>query len=86
MKPTSMFTSVLAVLVLLIVSNSVYIVKETERGVKLQFGEVVEADLRPGLHFKIPFVNTVRKFDARVQTLDTRPQSFLTLEKKRLSR
>ena len=84
MKPTSMFTSVLALLVLLIVSNSVYIVKETERGVKLQFGEVVEADLRPGLHFKIPFVNTVRKFDARVQTLDTRPQSFLTLEKKRL--
>jgi membrane protease subunit HflC len=84
MKPTSMFTSVIAVVVLLVLSNSLYIIKETERGVKLQFGEVVEADLQPGLHFKIPFVNTVRKFDARVQTLDTRPQSFLTLEKKRL--
>ncbi len=84
MKPTSMFTSVIAVVVLLVLSNSLYIIKETERGVKLQFGEVVEADLQPGLHFKIPFVNTIRKFDARVQTLDTRPQSFLTLEKKRL--
>jgi membrane protease subunit HflC len=84
MKPTSMFTSVIAVVVLLVLSNSLYIIKEIERGVKLQFGEVVEADLQPGLHFKIPFVNTIRKFDARVQTLDTRPQSFLTLEKKRL--
>ena len=84
MKPTSMFTSVIAVLVLLVVSNSVYIISEKERGLKLQFGEIVEADLKPGLHFKIPFVNTVRKFDGRVQTLDTRPQSFLTLEKKRL--
>jgi len=84
MKPSSLFSIALVVVVLLVVSKSVYIVKETERGVKLQFGEVVEADLRPGLHFKMPIVNTVRLFDARVQTLDTRPQAFLTLEKKRL--
>lgn len=84
MKPSSLFTTALIALVLLVISKSVYIVKETERGVKLQFGEVVDADLRPGLHFKIPFVNVVRTFDARVQTLDTRPQAFLTLEKKRL--
>lgn len=84
MKPSSLFSIGLVVAILLVVSKSVYIVKETERGVKLQFGEVVEADLRPGLHFKIPMVNTVRLFDARVQTLDTRPSAFLTLEAKRL--
>ena len=84
MKPSSLVISAVAVLVLLVLSKSVYIIKETQRGVKLQFGEVVDPDLRPGLHFKIPFVNTVRTFDARVQTLDTRPQAFLTLEKKRL--
>lgn len=84
MKPSSLFSIGLVVAILLVVSKSIYIVKETERGVKLQFGEVVEADLRPGLHFKIPMVNTVRLFDARVQTLDTRPSAFLTLEKKRL--
>jgi len=45
---------------------------------------VVEADIPPGLHVKIPFVNTVRKFEGRIMTLDARPQAFLTLEKKRL--
>jgi membrane protease subunit HflC len=84
MKPTSLFTVALAVLALVVLSQSVYIIKETERGVKLQFGEVVDPDLRPGFHFKIPMVNAIRIFDARVQTLDTRPQAFLTLEKKRL--
>lgn len=84
MKPSSLFSIGLVVVVLLVLSKSVYIIKETERGVKLQFGEVVDPDLRPGLHFKIPVVNTVRVFDARIQTLDTRPQPFLTLEKKRL--
>lgn len=78
--------SVLAglLLVIFVVSRSVYIVQETERAVKLQFGEVVNADVQPGLHFMIPLVNTVRKFDARVLTMDLRPQDYLTLEKKRL--
>ncbi len=70
--------------VIFVVSRSVYIVEETERAVKLQFGEVVNADVKPGLHFMIPLVNTVRKFDGRVLTMDLRPQDYLTLEKKRL--
>jgi len=84
MKPTSMFGLIALLLVVMIGSKSVYIVKETERAIKLRFGEVVEADIQPGLHFKIPFVNTVRKFEGRTMTLDARPQAFLTLEKKRL--
>ncbi|OMH31820.1 protease modulator HflC [Motiliproteus sp. MSK22-1] len=73
------------ILVVLIVgSKSLYIVDEKERAVLLQFGEVVDADVGPGLHFKLPVVNEVRKFDGRVQTLDARPQDYLTLEKKRL--
>jgi len=48
----------------------------------LKFGRVVEADLAPGLHMKIPFVNSVSKFDARLLTLDAQPQRFLTVEKK----
>ncbi|MFT5707424.1 MAG: membrane protease subunit HflC, partial [Oceanospirillaceae bacterium] len=47
-------------------------------------GEVVESDIKPGLHVLVPFVNKVRKFDARVLTLDSRAQAFLTSEKKRL--
>ena len=69
---------------LLIASSSIFVIKETERAIMLRFGEVVQFDIEPGLHFKIPFVNTVRKFDGRVLTLDARPQRYMTLEKKGL--
>jgi membrane protease subunit HflC len=71
-------------LVLLLLSNSLFVVKETERAVMLQFGELVNADIEPGLHVKIPWVNTVRKFDARIQTEDSTSERFLTLEQKAL--
>lgn len=73
---------VLGVLVAIIGFNSAYIVKETERAVMLRFGKLQSADIKPGLHFKVPLVNEVRKFDARVLTSLTREQRFLTLEKK----
>ena len=66
----------------LIGSSTLFIVYETERGVMLRFGELVNADLQPGLHFKVPLMHEVRKFDARVLTLDARPERFLTVEKK----
>src|SRR5690554_3043597 len=66
------------------VASSVFVVKQTERAVMLQFGDVVRSDIPPGLHFKIPYVNTVRKFDARILTVDATPQRYLTLEQKAL--
>ena len=74
----------LVVLTLLLLGNSLFVVKETERAVMLQFGELVNADIEPGLHVKIPWVNTVRKFDARIQTEDSPSERFLTLEQKAL--
>lgn len=71
-------------LAVVIVSNTLIVVKETERAVMLQFGELVNSDIEPGLHAKIPWVNNVRKFDARIQTEDATPQRFLTLEQKAL--
>ena len=68
----------------LIAGNSLFVVKETDRAVRLQFGEVVNSDIAPGLHVKIPWVNTVRKFDARIQTEDAPSEPFLTLEQKAL--
>ena len=70
---------------LILLTQSIFVVKETERAVKLRFGEIVEFDVSPGLHFKLPIVNTVRKFDARILTLDAAPQSYLTSEKKALT-
>ena len=70
--------------IILVAGNALFVVKETERAVMLQFGELVNADIAPGLHVKIPWVNTVRIFDARIQTEDTTPERFLTLEQKAL--
>lgn len=64
--------------------NSLYIVRETERGVLLKFGEVVDPDISVGLHIKTPFVHMVRKFERRILTLDAPTQRFLTIEKKPL--
>lgn len=65
-------------------SDAVFVVRETERAILLRFGEIVEADLEPGLHFKLPWVNTVRKFDGRVLTVTAEAQRYLTLEQKAL--
>ncbi len=64
--------------------NSVFIVTEMERAVLLQFGKVIRDNIEPGLHFKKPFINVVRKFDGRVITLDAPAERYLTLEKKAL--
>ncbi|WP_413615102.1 protease modulator HflC [Halomonas cupida] len=63
-------------------SNSLYVVNETERAVKLRFGEIIEENIQPGLHAKVPITQTVRKFDTRVLTLDTDTSRYLTQEQK----
>jgi len=50
--------------------------------VLFRLGEIVRTDIKPGLHFKTPFINNVRKFDGRILTLDVDPERFLTVEKK----
>lgn len=69
---------------LFIGSQSIFVIKETERAVVLRFGEVVRPDVKPGLHFKIPIVNNIRRFDGRVQTVDSQPERFFTQEQKAL--
>jgi len=74
----------IALLAALLVSACGFVVKETERAVVLKFGEVVRPDVEPGIHWKIPFVHTVRRFDGRILTMDARAERYLTLEKKAL--
>lgn len=71
-------------LMFLFVSSFLYRVTEMETAIKLRFGELVESNIPPGLHFKIPFWNEIRKVDKRLLTLDAAAESFYTLEKKRL--
>ena len=72
----------LVLLLIMAAMQCLYIVSERERAVLLRFGEVVEHDVKPGIHFKLPVVNKVRIFDGRLLTLDALPQRFLTQEKK----
>jgi len=76
------FFLLLALIVLVLGSFSMFRVSEWEKVIMFRLGEIREADFKPGLHFKIPFINNIRKFDARLLTLDVEPERFLTAEKK----
>jgi modulator of FtsH protease HflC len=84
MSNKSLIALIVGVVLAIVAWNSFYIVAQTERAVLLQFGRIVEPDVKPGLHVKIPYVNQVRKFDGRLLTLDSSSSRFLTLEKKAL--
>lgn len=82
--------AVLALLLVLVVS-SVFVIYEGQRGIVFQFSKIKRDSVtdqmmvfEPGLHFKMPFIATVRKLDARIQTLDEAPDRFVTSEKKDL--
>jgi membrane protease subunit HflC len=71
-------------LILLVLNGALFVVKETERAIMLQFGRIIETDIAPGLHIKLPVIHQVKKFDSRVLTVDGEPESFFTIERKRL--
>ncbi|MBC8519858.1 MAG: protease modulator HflC [Gammaproteobacteria bacterium] len=70
------------VVALITFSMSAFIVDERELVIKFRLGEIAETDYKPGIHFQIPIVNNIRKFDKRIQTLDADPERYLTAEKK----
>lgn len=87
MGTKSLVTLVVLAVAVILGLMSIFTVDERELAVVLRFGQVVQADPRegkPGLRFKKPFINNVRKFDSRIQTMDSEPQLFLTVEKKNL--
>ncbi|OGT40108.1 MAG: HflC protein, partial [Gallionellales bacterium RIFOXYD2_FULL_52_7] len=72
-----------AVLVLILLSLSLFIVDQRQTVIVFQLGEMVSVKTKPGLHFKLPLVQNVRYFDSRILTLDTgEPERFITAEKK----
>tara|TARA_R110002095_G_scaffold59637_1_gene51066 strand:- start:2263 stop:3120 length:858 start_codon:yes stop_codon:yes gene_type:complete len=73
---------IIVVAILFIGSMSVFTVDQREKVIVFRLGEIVRTDLEPGLHFKMPFINNVKKYDGRIQTLDSRAERFLTSEKK----
>lgn len=74
--------AILAVLLALIGFNSVYVVNEGQNALVLQFGRIVRSSEQPGLHFKLPLLQEVVRFDSRILTLDAQPERYFTSEKK----
>jgi membrane protease subunit HflC len=75
---------ILGIFVLLLAT---FVIPEGERGIVVRFGRILKDDniakiYEPGLHFKMPLFDRVRKLDARIQTMDGRADRFVTSEKK----
>jgi membrane protease subunit HflC len=79
MRPSILIA--IAVVVLLAL-GSFYRIEESHVGIRFQFGRVVESEIQPGLHFKIPLIQNVLSFDRRILSLDSQPERYLTFEKK----
>lgn len=84
MGQTKTILGIVVIVLVVLASFSLYVVDEREKAIKFRLGEIVSTNIEPGLHWQTPFVNNVRKFDARIQTLDAEPERYLTGEKKNL--
>jgi membrane protease subunit HflC len=73
---------ILAAVVAFVLAMSTFTVRETELAIKFRFGEIVRADYGPGLHFMVPMVNNIRKFERRIDTKNYPSEQFLTSEGK----
>ena len=73
--------AVLVIFSLVILNLTAFTVNERELAIKLQVGEVIKSDYEPGLHFKIPFYQTIRKFPKRIMTINERPERIFTAER-----
>jgi membrane protease subunit HflC len=71
----------LGLVAIVLLSTSTFTVSETEKAILLEFKKIVATHFEPGLHFKLPY-RQVKKFDDRILTLESKPERFLTSEKK----
>lgn len=76
--------AIVVIAIAFFVQSTLFTVKEYERAVKFKFGEFVGDEIEPGLNWKLPVINTVQKFDMRIQTMDSDPEGFLTEENQEL--
>jgi len=74
-------TITIVALAFVLINLTAFTVNERELAIKLQVGEVVQSDYNPGLHFKVPFIQTIRKFPKRIMTINERPERIFTAER-----
>ena len=77
-------TAGIIVLLAAIAFFSIFIVKEVNQAIVLQFGDPKRIILKPGLNFKLPFIQNVVFLDKRILNLDTPPEEVIASDQKRL--
>lgn len=89
MNATKTILAVLGFFILILFLACVFTITQGEHGILLRLGRLVVDSttqkvrvLSPGLHFKLPFIETARIFDTRIQTLDIKSSRIVTKEKK----
>lgn len=89
MKTTGRTLGILIFLLLLFLVTSVFTITQGQQGILLRLGRLVNDGLtdkvkvlNPGLHFKVPFIENVRIFDTRIQTMDIKSTRIVTKEKR----
>ena len=81
MRRGSAAVVIVAIVAVLVFMMSAYVIDQRKAAIKFQLGEVVAVQTQPGLYFLVPFVQNVRLYDTRIQTLEARdPERFLTKE------
>jgi membrane protease subunit HflC len=79
-------TAIIAVLIVFFASTCAYIVNEGQSAILVQFGRIVEAGVKPGLHFKLPApLQQALRFDRRILTIESAPERWQTSERKDVS-
>lgn len=82
MNPRTMQALSLTLIMLSVLSNTLYTIRETQRGILVQFGEIIESNIGAGIGIKMPFMHEVKKFDIRTQISDIERTEYLTQENK----
>ena len=85
MAPKSMMAVAVALILMIVASDSYFVVNETERVVVKRFGRIIDTDVQPGFYFKVPFFDKVVRVDGRTLVYDVPTQSIPTSEKKLLN-
>jgi len=82
MNPRTMQALSITLIGLSVLSNTLYTIRETQRGILVQFGEIIESNIGAGIGIKVPFMHEVKKFDIRTQISDIERTEYLTQENK----
>ena len=85
MKKSTVWIIVAVILLLIVVGNSVYVVQENQHACVAEFSKVVATTDAPGLHFKLPFIHSVKYFSSATQFYDIPPSEVITLDKQNMT-